>query len=193
MIKQDLAVEREQRVRLELIEGDLLHKLACHEQDLAEAKARGKQMELDMAVRGEAIEKAQRVIERMQEEMDKGNKVISEVERENRGLRERARETGKSRDKELKKKEEGEYRERIRMEKEMEKMADEMNDMRAVIEDYKKDIEQERTQIAHRDREAYERRVQAEKDWDHRYQVQTQEINQLEQELEGARSCNQEL
>lgn len=85
-------------MRLELLEGDLVHKLSQRECEVAEWRSKAKAMEAETQVRGEAIEKAQRVIQKMQEEMNKGAKMVEGMERECRKVKEGQREHHKFRE-----------------------------------------------------------------------------------------------
>jgi uncharacterized coiled-coil protein SlyX len=69
----------------------LLHRLQVKEKECAQMRLRGKELEEKMQVQKEAIEKAQKVIEAMNAEMDKSSVLLRQVEEE----RDKARREGK--------------------------------------------------------------------------------------------------
>jgi hypothetical protein len=62
LIQRELFHEREQKAQLELIEGDLVHKLQVLEGETLHLRAQVHEQDGFLAIKTEAIEKAQRII-----------------------------------------------------------------------------------------------------------------------------------
>ena len=77
MLKKELQEERDRKNALELLESDLIHKADVKESELVEMRGYVQELEEKVMMKGDAIEKAQKVIERLNEELDKFQNVLS--------------------------------------------------------------------------------------------------------------------
>lgn len=77
MLKKELQEERDRKNALELLESDLIHKADVNESELVEMRGYVQELEEKVMMKGDAIEKAQKVIERLNEELDKFQNVLS--------------------------------------------------------------------------------------------------------------------
>ena len=102
LISRELQSEKETRGRLELLEGDLLHRLQAKERECMQMKQTVKEQEEKLALNKEAIEKAHKIIQALNAEMDRGAEVLKGVEdernrlkKENKEIEKRVGEMGK--------------------------------------------------------------------------------------------------
>lgn len=65
---------------LELIEGDLIHKLETNQAEIGELKAYAGDLKEKLELKTDAIEKAHKVIQRLNEEMEKGGSMMGKIE-----------------------------------------------------------------------------------------------------------------
>ena len=80
VIQRELTQERDQRTRLELLEGDLLHKLQVKENELKGLNSQMFDLEDKLKVKTDAIEKAHKVIQAMSDELQEGATLITRLE-----------------------------------------------------------------------------------------------------------------
>lgn len=107
-MKEQMAREREAKGQLELIEGDLVHRLQVKESEVLSLRGEKKEREVEITVKTEALEKAQRVIERFSEEMERHVETVQRLERErnqargeNKGLMAKLMEVARAKDGEI--------------------------------------------------------------------------------------------
>ena len=70
-----------------MIEGDLVHKLQSREREVQEFFVKIRDQDEKLRIKTEAIEKAQKVIQKLNEEMDKSSSIICKLEKERDQLR----------------------------------------------------------------------------------------------------------
>lgn len=95
MLRRELQEEKERKARLELLEGDLIHRADAREQESEGLKRRLRDAEERLEVKTDAIEKAQKVIERLGAELDKLSNALANAENERDQARHELRESSK--------------------------------------------------------------------------------------------------
>ena len=86
-LKEQMHREREAKGQLEMIEGDLVHRLQVKESEVLSLRAERKQLDGEILLKTEALEKAQRVIEKFSEEMERHVETVQRLERERNNAR----------------------------------------------------------------------------------------------------------
>ena len=87
LMQRELTIERDSKAQLELIEGDLVHKLQVLEGENSHFKGQLREQDGQLAVKSEAIEKAQRIIQKLSDEMEKTTQLLCVLEKERDQLR----------------------------------------------------------------------------------------------------------
>ncbi|MFM7854381.1 MAG: hypothetical protein ACKO96_21280 [Flammeovirgaceae bacterium] len=68
-MKKELQEERDRKNALEVLESDLIHKAEVKESELVELRSYVQELEDKVNFKGDAIEKAQKVIQKLNEEI----------------------------------------------------------------------------------------------------------------------------
>ncbi|CDW91377.1 UNKNOWN [Stylonychia lemnae] len=95
ILRKELQEERGRKNNLEQLEGDLIFKLQQREEELHQVKSYNAELEEKVRVNSEAIEKAQKVIERLNEEMDRTAQIMQSLEKERDKFKSEARDSSK--------------------------------------------------------------------------------------------------
>lgn len=77
ILKKELQEERDRKNTLEVLESDLIYKVQQKDNDFLELRSYANELEEKVHMNSEAIEKAQKIIERLNEEMERSQDIMN--------------------------------------------------------------------------------------------------------------------
>eukprot|EP00347_Sterkiella_histriomuscorum_P003750 403363091 len=186
LLKKELQEEKDRKQTLEHLEEDLIYKCDQRQQDLDMQKSYIMDLEDKQQVNGEAIEKAQRVIERLNSEIDKSTLIIRQVEQERDQFRAECKDQGK-RILELNKQlQNTQSQHQMEQQKVSIQLKQEIDELKEALRQYQQQFDEEKRSLNLNLREANDEKYRLHIDKEKSEIAMSREIALLKQQLEEA-------